>query len=136
MDKGYYEELAKVRLERAKELLKDAEDLLTKESYRSANNRAFYAMEKSIKALLAVEKVEVTTHNGGLKQFNYIFIHKGNGSFTVDDYQKIARAEQIRNVSDYDDFYIASKEEANQQVDDAKYIVDKVQKYLEDEIRA
>lgn len=136
MDKGYYEELAKVRLERAKELLKDAEDLLTKESYRSANNRAFYAMEKSIKALLAVEKVEVTTHNGGLKQFNYIFIHKGNGSFTVDDYQKIARAEQIRNVSDYDDFYIASKEEAKQQVDDAKYIVDKVQKYLEDEIRA
>ena len=136
MDKGYYEELAKVRLERAKELLKDAEDLLTKESYRSANNRAFYAMEKSIKALLAVEKVEVTTHNGGLKQFNYIFIHKGNGSFTVDDYQKIAGAEQIRNVSDYDDFYIASKEEAKQQVDDAKYIVDKVQKYLEDEIRA
>lgn len=132
MDRGYYEELAKVRLERAKELLKDAEDLLTKESYRSANNRAFYAMEKSIKALLAVEKVEVATHNGGLKQFNYIFIHKGNGSFTVDDYQKIARAEQIRNVSDYDDFYIASKEEAKQQVDNAKYIVDKVQKYLKE----
>lgn len=52
MDKGYYVDLAKVRLERAKELLRDAEDLLTKESYRSANNRAFYAMEKSIKALL------------------------------------------------------------------------------------
>lgn len=135
MEKGYYEELAKVRLERAKELLKDAEDLLTKESYRSANNRAFYAMEKSIKALLAVEKIEVATHNGGLKQFNYIFIHKGNGRFTVDDYQKIARAEQIRNVSDYDDFYIASREEAKQQVGDAKYIVNKVQKYLEDEIR-
>lgn len=134
MDKGYYEDLAKVRLERAKELLEDAENLLTKESYRSANNRAFYAMEKSIKALLAVEKIEVATHNGGLKQFNYIFIHKGNGSFTVEDYQKIASAEQIRNVSDYDDFYIASREEAKQQIDNAKYIVDKVQKYLENAI--
>ncbi len=133
MDKGYYEDLAKVRIERAKELLKDAEDLLVKESYKSANNRAFYAMEKSIKALLSVEKIEVATHSGGLKQFNYIFIHKGNGSFTVEDYQKIARAEQIRNVSDYDDFYIASREEAKQQIENAKYIVDKVQKYLEDE---
>lgn len=132
MDRNYYVDLAKVRLERAKELLKDAQNLLEKESYRSANNRAFYAMEKSIKALLAIEKIEVATHNGGLKQFNYIFIHKGDGSFTVEDYQKIAKAEQIRNVSDYDDFYIASREEAKQQIDNAKYIVDKVEKYLEE----
>lgn len=34
-------------------------------------------MEKGIKALLAVVGVEVTTHNGGLKQFNYCFIYKG-----------------------------------------------------------
>lgn len=133
MDREYYIELAKVRLERAKELLEDSKDLLAKESYKSANNRAFYAMEKSIKALMATKEVEVTTHNGGLKQFNYFFIHKGDGSFTVEDYQRIAKAEQIRNVSDYDDFYIASREETKQQVDNAKYIVDKVEKYLENE---
>lgn len=133
MDREYYIELAKVRLERAKELLEDSKDLLAKESYKSANNRAFYAMEKSIKALMATKEVEVTTHNGGLKQFNYLFIHKGDGNFTVEDYQRIAKAEQIRNVSDYDDFYIASREETKQQVDNAKYIVDKVEKYLENE---
>lgn len=130
MDREYYIELAKVRLERAKELLEDSQDLLEKGSYKSANNRAFYAMEKSIKALLAIKEIEVTTHNGGLKQFNYIFIHKGDGSFTVEDYQKIAKAEQIRNVSDYDDFYIAGREETKQQVDNAKYIVDKAERYL------
>lgn len=113
--------------------MEDSKDLLAKESYKSANNRAFYAMEKSIKALMATKEVEVTTHNGGLKQFNYLFIHKGDGSFTVEDYQRIAKAEQIRNVSDYDDFYIASREETKQQVDNAKYIVDKVEKYLENE---
>ena len=133
MDREYYIELAKVRLERAKELLEDSKDLLAKESYKSANNRAFYAMEKSIKALMATKEIEVTTHNGGLKQFNYLFIHKGDGSFTVEDYQRIAKAEQIRNVSDYDDFYIASKEETKQQVDNAKYIEDKVEKYLKNE---
>lgn len=134
MDREYYVVLAKARLERAKELLEDARELFIRESYKSANNRAFYAMEKSIKALLATAEVEVTTHNGGLKQFNYIFIHKGNGSFTIEDYQRIAKAEQIRNVSDYDDFYIAGREETKQQIDNAKYIVDKVEKYLEDEV--
>lgn len=48
MDKEYYMALAKVRIERAKELLDEAEGLLEKEAYKSANNRSFYAMEKAI----------------------------------------------------------------------------------------
>ena len=111
MDKEYYIALSKVRIERAEELYKEAELLLDKEAYKSANNRAFYAIEKGIKALLAVEQIEVTTHNGGLKQFNYYYIHKGDGTFSPDDYHQIARADQIRNASDYDDFYITSKQD-------------------------
>ena len=87
-------------------------------------------LKKSIKALLATELVEVLTHNGALKQFNIIFIYKGNGTFTPEDYQKIARAEQIRNASDYDDFYLASKEETRQQVENAGCLVEKVDKYI------
>ncbi len=130
MDKEYYIALAKVRMERAKELLEEAKELLEKESYKSSNNRAFYAIEKSVKALLATEEVEVTTHNGGLKQFNFLFIFKGDGTFVSEDYQKIAKAEQIRNASDYDDFYVASKEETRKQVDDADYIVKKIDSYI------
>lgn len=87
-------------------------------------------MEKGIKALLAVMGVEVTTHNGELKQFNYCFICKGDGTFTPEDYQKIASAEQIRNAFDYDDFYVASKEETRQLVENTKYIVDKIERYI------
>lgn len=130
MDKEQGMILAKLRLDRAKELLAESQELLDKASYKSANNRAFYAIEKSIKALLATEMIEVLTHNGALKQFNIIFIYKGNGTFTQEDYQKIARAEQIRNASDYDDFYLASKEETRQQVENAGYLVDKVEKYI------
>lgn len=54
MEKEYYEALAKVRLERAKELLQEAKDLLEKDAYKSANNRAYYAIEKSLNALLAI----------------------------------------------------------------------------------
>lgn len=130
MDKDYSLALAKIRMERAYELLKEAEDLLEKGSYKSANNRAFYAMEKAVKALLATEQIEVATHNGGLKQFNFQFIYKGDGTFTSEDYQKIARCEQIRNASDYDDFYVASKEEARQQVENTRFIVKKVDQYI------
>ena len=128
MNNEYYFALSKARIERAAELYEESKMLLEKEAYKSANNRAFYAIEKSIKALLATEQVEVTTHNGGLKQFNFIFIHKGDGTFTSDDYREIAHAEQIRNASDYDDFYVTSKQEAKEQVDAAKRFVEKVKK--------
>lgn len=130
MDKEYAQILAKLRLERAIELLSEAQELLVKGSYKSANNRAFYAMEKSIKALLAIAGIEVQTHNGGLKQFNFQFIYKGDGTFLQDDYQIVASAERIRNASDYDDFYIASKEETQKQVSNAEYIVRKIEKYI------
>lgn len=59
-----------------------------------------------------------------------MFIFKGDGTFTADDYQKVARAEQIRNASDYDDFYVTSKAEARQQVENADYIVSKIDMYI------
>lgn len=130
MDKEYYILLAKVRIERAKELVNEAESLLEKDAYKSANNRAFYAIEKGIKALLALEETDVTTHNGALKQFNFRFVYQGDGSFSVEDYQKIVRVEQVRNISDYDDFYIACKEETRQQVENARYMVEKIWNYM------
>ena len=46
------EALAAIRIEKAEELLRNAKTMLDQESYMSANNRAFYSIEKSIKALL------------------------------------------------------------------------------------
>ena len=42
----------------------------------------------------------------------------------------ITRADQIRNASDYDDFYVASKEETIQQVENARKLTEKVSKYV------
>lgn len=106
MDDKDFKTLALVRLDRAKELYIESKELVRMDSYKSANNRAFYAIEKCIKALLATQHMDVETHNGALSQFNLIFIHRENSSFTKDDYQKIAKADRIRNASDYDDFYV------------------------------
>lgn len=66
MDEKDFMALALVRLDRAKELYHEAKELVKMDSYKSANNRAFYAIEKCIKALLATRQMDVETHNGAV----------------------------------------------------------------------
>lgn len=121
--------LSKVRLARAEELLSEAKDLLESESYKSANNRAYYSIEKSIKALLALEGVDAKTHSGVLHLFNTKYVSVGE-NFTHDDYLLFKKSEYIRTVSDYDDFYTADKKECEEQVKSAETILSKVKNYI------
>ena len=130
MDRQDYINLAKIRMERSRELLEEAKVLLSMNAYKSANNRAFYAMEKGVKALLAMKHTDVKTHNGALVQFNKLFIGNDDAFFDKADYKKIAKVERIRNASDYDDFYLASKEESSEQVKVVEEFVNKVDKYI------
>ena len=126
MDKETYRVLASVRMERAIELVDEAKELLQNERYKSANNRAFYAMEKTMKALLAIKEIDADSHNGCLRQFNVHYIKERVGGFEPGDYKRIANAQRIRNVSDYDDFYIADKKECQQQVEMATEFLNNV----------
>lgn len=71
MDEKDFMTLALVRLDRAKELYREAKELVKMDSYKSANNRAFYAIEKCIKALLATQQMDVETHNGAFQSDIY-----------------------------------------------------------------
>ena len=110
MDKETYRVLASVRMERAIELVDEAKELLQNERYKSANNRAF---------------------NGCLRQFNVHYIKERVGGFEPGDYKRIANAQRIRNVSDYDDFYIADKKECQQQVEMATEFLNKARIFME-----
>lgn len=125
--------LARIRYERAEELLKDAEALLDAESFKSANNRAFYACEKAIKSALAVKGLDSASHNGLIKCFNMEFIHNPCEFFSREDMSIIQGMERIRNASDYDDFYVTNKSECEDQVRKAKEIMRKVLNYLKSE---
>jgi uncharacterized protein (UPF0332 family) len=131
MDKETYRVLASVRIERAIELVDEAKELLQNERYKSANNRAFYAMEKTMKALLAIKEIDADSHNGCLRQFNVHYIKERVGGFEPGDYKRIANAQRIRNVSDYDDFYIADKKECQQQVEMATEFLNKARIFME-----
>lgn len=52
--------------------------------------------------------------------------------FSRDIGRRIGEAEEIRDASDYDDFYIASKEESERQVMVAGEFIQLVEKYCEE----
>lgn len=126
-------DLAKARIDRARELYDEAEELLEKGRYKSANNRAFYSAEKAIKAALAARGKDSESHSGMIKTFNVEFIHNPCEFFGREDLSIIQSMERIRSASDYDDFYVASKEECEGQVKKAEELLNKVQNYLESE---
>ena len=126
-------DLAKVRYERAVELVQEAQELLDDGHYKSANNRAFYSAEKAVKAALAAIGKDSESHNGVVKTFNMEFIHQPSDYFDRNDMRAIQSMERIRSASDYDDFYVTSKDECEEQVIRAKELLDKVRVYLESE---
>lgn len=65
-----------------------------------------------------------------LHLFNSEYVHKGD-FFTHDDYLMFKQSEYIRSASDYDDFYIAKKEDCAEQVENARRILRKIKKYIQ-----
>ena len=122
--------LAEVRLSRARELLAEAKSLMENGAYKSANNRVYYSFEKSVKALLALVSKDAKTHAGVLSLFNQEYVHNAD-FFTHDDYVMFKTSEYIRSASDYDDFYVAKKEDCVKQVENAQHMLDKVEKYIQ-----
>ena len=128
----YSRDLSKIRYERAVELYDEAKKLLEDELYKSANNRAYYAAEKAIKAALALRGKDSKTHSGVLHLFNVEYINNPCDYFDKYDYKMFQRMEYIRTKSDYDDFYLASKVDSIKQVTEAKLLTDKVAVLLRD----
>ena len=102
------DDLSKHRIEKSAEMLSDAEELLKTESYRSSNNRAYYCIFHAIRSVLALDGVEFKRHSGNIQYFQKEYIK--TGIFSEEDSDIILSASEIRNASDYDDFYMVSKD--------------------------
>ena len=125
---GTFDDVAKYKFEQAEDDLEAAKLLLEAGKYKAANNRAYYACFHAIDAVLAKEPVAFKKHKDTLSYFNKNYVH--TEIFPRDIGRKISRLEIIRHKSDYDTFYIASKEDALEQVSVTEEVIDLVRKYL------
>ena len=124
-------ELAKHRLEQAKENIEEAEILFKMQKYKGANNRAYYSIFHSIKAVLALEPIDFKRHKDVLAYFNKNYVH--TEIFPKIIGHKIAEANAIREDSDYDDEFVVKPEETERQIKTAKELFNLVEEYINKE---
>lgn len=116
------------RLNVAREDLDTANLTFEAGQYRAANNRAYYSIFHTICAVLAKEGVAFKRHKDTLSYFNKNYVQPE--IFPRELGRKIVKAEEIRHASDYDTFYIASKEITAQQIETATKILGLAEQYL------
>lgn len=127
-----YEEkksLSNVRLANARDCLKSAKTLLAAESYKGAANRSYYAVFHAMRAVLAMDEIDMKHHSGIISEFRRRYIKTGTLDTKLSDI--ITAAYDLRTDSDYNDFYVVSKRDVSEQVESAEYFLDAIQSYLE-----
>ena len=122
-------DLSQYRLNTAEETLIVAQECFANNHYKDAINRSYYAAFYAARAVLAVEGVDFKRHKDVVAHFNKEYV--ATGKVSRDLGRLLARLQQKREQSDYDDFFIASREEAEKQLKNAISIVDGIKQYLE-----
>lgn len=120
--------LTKYRLENAEEKLASAKILLDAEKYKDSIGRSYYAIFSAVRAVLANDKVDFSKHAGVIAYFQKEYIKTEIFEKKYSTY--LQSAFQIRNSCDYDDFFIVSKQDAEEQYQIAEEFYNVIKKHL------
>lgn len=131
-DNGTRKDLVKYRIRSAKEDLKSAQILLEAGSLKAANNRAYYAIFHAINAIHALHGAGYKRHKDAIANFNKEYVK--TEIFPRKIGRRISEAEEIRHASDYDDFYIATVDEAKRQIETADMFLTLVETYCQEQL--
>lgn len=126
---GTVKDLAIYRLSTAEEDIKDAKTLFAVGSYRASNNRAYYSVFHAINAVHILNGASYKKHKDAIANFNKEYVKTEIFPRTIG--RKITRAEEIQHASDYDDFYIATREEAEEMIVTAEEFLAMTREYCE-----
>lgn len=129
---GTVKDLVIHRIETAKSDINSAKILLDAGEYRSSNNRAYYGIYHVISAMHALDGKAYKKHKDALANFNREYVK--TEIFPRNIGRRISEAAEIRHASDYDDFYIATKIEAEEQIATAEELLNLVQKYCNERL--
>ena len=112
--------------------MESAKVLLEAKSFRGANNRAYYAIFHAINAIHSLRGASYKKHKDALANFNKEYVK--TELFPRSIGRRVAEAEEIRHASDYDDSYIATEEEAFEQIELAKEFINLVEIFCKETI--
>ena len=123
-------DLCLYRVQTASETLETAKMCIKVKHYKDAVNRSYYAAFHAVRAVLAMEKIDFKRHKDVIAYFNKTYV--ATEIFEKPVGRMLAQLQLKREKSDYDDFYVVSKEEAETQYQNAIDIFNAIKKYLSD----
>ena len=121
-------QLALLRLSRAKEQLSYIPGILELGDYKTVANRSYYSVFYAMRAVLALDGVDSKKHSGIISEFRRRYIKTGVFPEELSDI--IGELFSVRSGSDYDDFYVVSREKAELQHQNAAVFVEAVSRFF------
>ncbi|MCP5103552.1 MAG: HEPN domain-containing protein [bacterium] len=124
--------IVKYRLEQAEESLKDASILIDSGgSFRSIINRSYYAMFYATLALIAEKGTGRSKHSGVISIFDREYVRKK--IFPKEMSKLIHKSFNLRQESDYREFNIITKEDAQKIKSGAEDFLKMIRDYLKEQ---
>ena len=124
--------LCKYRMDKAWNCLSASQRDLANEDYASSANRSYYAIFHGIRAVLALDELDFKKHSAVIAKFRELYIK--TGLFDTAFSRTIGEAFDLRTDCDYEDFYLVTKQEVEDQLENARVFLDAVQKYVDEKI--
>ena len=121
--------ISKDRMKKSAQEYGSAEKLIELEDYNSAINRAYYAVFHVVSALLILDGLSFKTHSAVITKFQELYIKTGVFEKKLSDIIRDLYKDRID--SDYEDFFWASREDAEAQVKNAEIFIKTVRPYVE-----
>ena len=114
-------DLSRYRFDTAREDLETAKMMFDAGKWKASLNRSYYAIFHALRSVTALDGFDAKKHS-----------YVKSGTFEAGISSLIDTAFRMRGNADYQDFYIVSKEQTQQQIDNAEKVIAMIQPYLEE----
>lgn len=121
-------DLSKYRYETAKDDLDTAKVMFRAEKYKAAINRSYYAIFHALRSVTALDGFDSSKHSGVIAYFNKNYVK--TKIFEKDISKKIDKAFRLREKADYQDFFVISKVQVEEQIQKAEQVIGMIEPYL------
>lgn len=126
---GSIKDLSKYRYERSSEELENAKAMLESGKFKLALNRSYYSIFHGMRAVNILDEFDSSKHSGVIAHFNQY--HVKTGDFPKEASRIIRTSSEMREHADYEDFFVASRQDAEEQVQKAQTFHDFISSYLQ-----
>ncbi|HAP67377.1 MAG TPA: HEPN domain-containing protein [Nitrospinae bacterium] len=128
MNKEIRKERIEAEIDRAKEALTAAKNLLEDGLFADSISRAYYAIFHAARAVLLTKEIDPDTHNGAISMFGLHFVKNG---LIEERFGRIFNeAKDARELGDYIVTKEFTKEETGKRVEQATEFLQRMEGYL------